>query len=389
MRLSPLTAIAGLTSALFACTVDGPRGALDLGDGAPITREADGATSAAGDATTSADAGLATPRADASSPADAAVSCGSCPSDGRCSGTPPTCTCAPGFVLDASANACVAAVPGSPALRTRAEVCAAFAAGYVQNASGGGFTAGAAMCDPGTLSREGLDDALRRLDFHRWLAGVGPASEGVTEHAGAQACALISAWNPAGQQAHSPSPDATCYSLPGAQAAGSSNIAWGNGSAASAIDQWIEDYGNDTTFGHRRWLLHPRLSDVGIGAYQGGNNYGSASCITVFGSSGVATAPDVIAYPPPGFVPARLAELTWTLQGVVPQRDLAVTVRARSSGAVMAASVEALFGNYGSSPGLRIVREGWRVVTDETYDVEITGDGSSAISYAITPISCP
>lgn len=278
--------------------------------------------------------------------------------------------------------------PGDPASRTRAEVCAAYRAGQVEDAVNGGFSKTEAMCDPGVVSPEGIADAMRRLDFHRWLAGIGPAAEGPSSHAAAQDCALISAWNPAGQQAHQPSPDATCYTREGAGAAGASNIAWGNRTAANAIDQWIVDRGNETTFGHRRWLLNPPLSNVGIGAYQGGNNYGSASCITVFGSGGSSTGPAVIVYPPPGFVPEDIAEWPWTLQGRVPQRDLAVTVTARSTGASQQVGVEALNGGYGGSPGLRIIRA-WRVARDETYDVEVTGDGSPPITYAITPIDCP
>ncbi len=279
--------------------------------------------------------------------------------------------------------------PGDPNLHTREEVCAAWAAAQVENAPNGGFTKSDAMCDPGQVSREGLDDALRRLDFHRWLAGIGPAREGEANHAAAQACALISAWNPAGQQAHSPPASATCYTPAGASAAGSSNIAWGNGTAASAIDQWIVDRGSESTFGHRRWLLNPPLSGVGIGAYQGGNNYGSASCIIVFGSGGASTGPDTIAYPPPGFVPQELARLGWTLQGRVPQRNLTVTVTAQSSGMVMPTTITALIGNYGGSSGLYLERDGWQPTAGETYQVEVGGDGAQPFRYAISPVDCP
>jgi len=293
--------------------------------------------------------------------------------------------CPPGFVLNGTM--CVANVPGNPALHTRDEVCAAFRMGHIENASNGGFSKSNAMCDPGSVSRDGLDDALRRLTFQRWLAGIGPATESESAHTRAQACALIAAWNPVGPQAHSPAPSAECYTAEGAGAAGQSNIAWGNGTAAQAIDQWMEDNGNDTTFGHRRWMLNPPLSDVGIGAYVGGNNYGSSSCLSVFGSGGSSTGPAMIAYPPPGFVPDVLARQVWTLQGQVPTSNLAITVR--SNGAVLPTAIAVLNGNYGNSSGLRIDRMGWNPMRDQTYEVEVTGDGVAPIQFSMTPISCP
>ena len=43
--------------------------------------------------------------------------------------------------------------------------------------------------------------------------------------------------------------------------------------------------------GHRRWLLNPPLNPVGMGFYQGGNNYGSAACIRVFSGGGAGPNP--------------------------------------------------------------------------------------------------
>jgi hypothetical protein len=311
-------------------------GGADVGarDDADASARADGASGAA-------DAGArdaATPDASAADPCAALA----CPTGARCTGSPRACACPPGFVV--RGPACVTDAPGSPDTHTEAEVCATWRAGHAERAAGGGFTKSDASCDPGALSRDGLDDALRRLNMHRWLAGLAATRDDDDANARAQACALVSAWNPVGPQAHSPMPGATCYTEAGAAGAGSSNIAWGNGTAASAIDQWMIDLGNDTTFGHRRWQLNPTLSDVGIGAYVGCNNYGSSSCLGVFGMSGPSTGPRVIAYPPPGFVPSAIADWTWTVQGELPSGVLTVEIRAASTDTVLEARVVRLDG---------------------------------------------
>ena len=90
-----------------------------------------------------------------------------------------------------------------------------------------------------------------------------------------------------------------------------SNIAWGNGPADS-IDQFIEDDGNATTLGHRRWIVNPPLGPVGIGYWEGGGMYGSAECLAVFGSSGTSNVPPWVAVPNPGPVPLAITKWTWS-----------------------------------------------------------------------------
>jgi uncharacterized protein YkwD len=284
---------------------------------------------------------------------------------------------------------CVPTDPGNPANHTKPEVCQAWATGHAATASGDGFTVSATTCDPGQLSRAALDDTLSRLNMHRWLAGLGPVTDNATESDRAQKCSVISAWNSVGPQAHYPPSTATCYTAEGAAGAGSSNIAWGCQSGPDAIDQWIVDNGNETTFGHRRWLLNPPLGPVGIGFYRGGNNYGTASCITVFNSGSAGPRPSVIAFPPPGFAPMEIAQWPWTVQGNVPQSDLDAGVTRVSDGAALAVSIEALQGNYGMSSGLLLRRVGWNPALNETYHVTIVGAGTSPIEYEVKPVSCP
>lgn len=312
----------------------------------------------------------------------AAVSCGA---GSRCVAPPAHCECSPGFVADA--GACLPGDPGVPALRSQDQVCAKYHLGVLTR-TGDGFTVTAATCDQGVLSRDAIDDALTRLNLHRWLAGLGPAGDDASADDAAQKCALVSAWNPAGPSAHFPQPGATCYTPGGASGAGSSNLAWGCGTAADAIDQWMIDSGNDTTFGHRRWLLSPPLGPVGIGLYRGGNNYGSASCLGVLGSSGGGPDPGVIAYPPPGFVPLELAQWTWTVQGALPGGTLGATVTRASDGAAQDVTLAPLQGSYGYSSALSLTRNGWSPAAGETYHVTITGTGAP-LTYDVKPVHCP
>lgn len=310
-----------------------------------------------------------------------------CGLNARCVTNPPRCECNPGFVADG--GACLAGDPGIPALRTQAQVCAAFAESSRSRGAGPDFTAGASMCSPGTLSREAIDEALARLNFHRWLAGLGPVRDEASQNLNAQACSVVSAWNPAGAQAHFPPMSATCWTAAGAQGAGSSNIAWGSGSAADAIDQWMIDSGNDTTFGHRRWFLYPSLDDVGIGFYRGGNNYGSAACAAIFGGGNSGPSPTWFSFPPAGFSPLSIAQWTWSVHGDIPQSGATATITRLSDGASLPVRVDVMQGSYGRLNAVTLVRQSWAPAAGETYHVVLEGSAGPRREWDVKPVSCP
>ena len=285
------------------------------------------------------------------------------------------------------AGACLAGDPGDPALHSQQQVCDAWAAGHVV-ADHHPFSKSMTTCDPGVLTAAGIGDALTRLAMHRYLAGLGPVADSAAEDSAAQQCALISAWNPVGSNAHFPPPGSTCYTQAGAGAAGESNIAWGAGDPGNSIDIWMEDDGNEDSFGHRRWLLNPPLGPVGFGFYEGGNNYGTASCIEVFNSSGHGPSRPYVAWPPPGFVPLDVANMTWTVQGSIPEQNVTVDIVDDASGAHLDAGVTVLGGNYGNSDALRIDRTGWAPQAGATYHVTLTGSGHAPITYDVKPVAC-
>lgn len=310
-----------------------------------------------------------------------------CGANSTCRTNPVRCECNPGFASDG--GTCLPGDPGVPALRTEAQVCAAYTEGYRSRVTGMDFIPGAGMCDVGTLTRPAIDDALARLNFHRWLAGLGPVSDSASQNTAAQACSVVSAWNPAGPAAHFPPPTSTCYSAAGAGGAGSSNIAWGSANAADAIDQWMIDWGNDTTFGHRRWFLYPSLDDVGIGFYRGGNNYGSASCAAVFGAGNPGPNPPWFPFPPAGFSPVSVARWTWSVHGDIPTSMPTATVTRLSDNMTLPVRVDVMQGGYGRLSAVTLVRMGWDPAAGQTYHVVLEGASGPRREWDVKPVMCP
>ena len=160
-----------------------------------------------------------TPLVDAGSDPCAGITCMA--AGARCERALARCVCGPGFTGNGSS--CFPVAPGSPETRTSAEVCTAWSAAETRKEAGDGFTNTTIACDPGALSRNALDDALARMNFYRWLVGLGPTADDSGANTTGQACAVVSAWNPAGPAAHFPQSSATCYTPAGAGGAGSSN----------------------------------------------------------------------------------------------------------------------------------------------------------------------
>ena len=294
------------------------------------------------------------------------------------------CVCSEGFTR--MGDACEAGMGSDPLTHTEAQVCAFWQESGV--VSPGAFVVSETECDPGVLTPAAINEGMRRINAYRWFAGLGPASTAVS-HVQAQGCALVSAWNATGPQAHMPDPAAVCYTPEGAAGAASSNIAWGSRSTVNAIDQWVDDRGNETTMGHRRWILNPPLSDVQLGLYEGGTSFGGAACMAVFGSGGSGRRPDWFAFPPPGFIPMGLPIATWTFHASWAFGEVVVTVTQVSDGADLPVQVLPLqqSGGFGYPSATSFRPVGWSPEAGETYRVLVVA-GEQSATYDVSPIDC-
>lgn len=242
-------------------------------------------------------------------------------------------------------------------------------------------------CDPGSLSQDGRDNALRLVNLYRFLADLPPVTEDPARSLKAQSCALMMHAN--GQLSHSPPNTWKCWTAEGAEAAGLSNISSTPG--VLGVDLYMVDPGNDTTIGHRRWLLSNYLGPIGLGSTS------ANSCLTVIGGNGNAGKP-WLAWPPAGLVPIQALHVPtigwssvdqtgWTVQS--DSIDLsAATVSVSVGGVDRPVTVNVLGQNYGSSHAIRFVPQGWTAEPGETYEV-VLGNVAQPIAYSVTVVDCP
>lgn len=238
-------------------------------------------------------------------------------------------------------------------------------------------------CNAGALGEAGHANALRLINLYRWIADLPPVGEDGGRSEKAQACALMMDANDA--LSHDPPANWKCYTAGGKEAAGNSNIAGAPGVAG--IDLYMVDYGNETTIGHRRWILSNSLGPVGIGSTS------QMSCLYVIGGSGAAGAPWT-AWPPPGLVPyqamhvptvpwSNVDEAGWTVQsdGIdVGKAQVTVT----ENGVDKPVKVNALGMYFGAQYAVRFVPQGWQVAIGSTYEVKL----SVGIEYSVTIVDC-
>ena len=161
-------------------------------------------------------------------------------------------------------------------------------------------------CNAGSVSQSTKDKIFKRLTYFRKAVGLNNTlEENAVKSEKAQKAALMMYAN--GALDHFPPESWKCYSTEGKQAASSSLLTQYKN--AEAIDSYMRDYGeNNGPVGHRRWLLWPKLQEIGIG------NTNATNAIWVLGNAGTppADAPEFISWPPKGYSPKHLAYERWS-----------------------------------------------------------------------------
>ncbi|SHI55886.1 CAP domain-containing protein [Pseudozobellia thermophila] len=195
-------------------------------------------------------------------------------------------------------------------------------------------------CTLGSVPQNTKDRILGRLHYFRKAVGLNNVvAENSAKSEKAQAAALMMHAN--GSLEHYPPDTWKCFSEAGKEAAANSLLTSAAGSAA--IDSYIRDQGAENgPVGHRRWLLWPRLQEIGIG------NTDHYNALWVIGDAGTppADAPEFIAWPPEGFVPKQVVYPRWSFSiANADFEDTKVSMR-YSNGSTIAVETEELSKAY-------------------------------------------
>jgi hypothetical protein len=199
-------------------------------------------------------------------------------------------------------------VRSSATLPDRAAVVDAYFERYVPAASvASGWNGNVAGCLAGHLAVTYVDATLDRINFARWLAGLPDtvtAFGGLRQESAQAAALMMSAQN---ALSHDPPTSWACYSSIGASGAMSSNLSIGF-SGVSALDAYLDESGaGNHGAGHRRWILFPPQSQVGVGFVAAGAGHPASQALWVLGPFGPRPAtPDGVAWPAPGFIPFQV-----------------------------------------------------------------------------------
>jgi hypothetical protein len=171
------------------------------------------------------------------------------------------------------------------------------------------WTGAIASCDAGSISSGFREWTITRVNFVRAMAGVpGHVTLNAVTSIKAQTAALMFAANR--QLSHFPPTTWLCYAAEGAEAAASSNIALSFGSPLfdDVIPLYMDDTGaNNYAVGHRRWILYPPQTTMGVGSTPTAVGQWGANALWLIGGFGVRPpTPNGTPWPPSGYVPLAL-----------------------------------------------------------------------------------
>ncbi len=196
-------------------------------------------------------------------------------------------------------------------------------------------------CNAGDVPQNTMDKIFTRIDYFRKAAGLNNTiTENETKSKKAQQAALMMKSN--GTLDHFPPESWKCYSTAGKDGAGSSLLTQTRN--AEAVDSYMRDAGAaNGPVGHRRWLLWPKLQELGVG------NTNNTNAIWVLGNGGTppVDAPEFISWPPKGYVPKQFAYPRWSFS--IANADFtgtSITMKDQNNQSV-ALSIEALDNAYG------------------------------------------
>ena len=183
-----------------------------------------------------------------------------------------------------------------------------------------GWTGSLSAGDAGTLSDTFRQGIVQRINYFRAMSGVG---SGITFDAASNAMCQQAALMMSAEQNISHYPPSTWpfYTADAATACANSDIRldWQGDEGARAIDRFMaDDESNNTSVGHRRWLVYPGQNVMASGAVPGdGSTFPGTNATWVMSLvPRPADAPASTSWPPAGFVPAPLVFSRWSFSYV-------------------------------------------------------------------------
>ena len=282
----------------------------------------------------------------------------------------------------------------------RAEVRAFFNA--VFRASDGvpiNSTASTATCFPGTNSPAFNEAVLRRINWFRAMAGV-PATVSLDPSFSSEAQRAALMMSARGVLSHTPTNGWPCWTAPGSNAAYNCNLVL-DSTGPDSITSYLDDFGSEnTSVGHRRWMLYPQTMLMGSGDVPGQGSRPPANATWIFdgnfGGPRPATRRTEVAWPPAGFVPFPVVFRRWSFS--YPGAGFSsATIGMSSNGVPIAVSKETVVNGYGENTvvwvpaGLNANSSGYRwprPAADTTYSVTISNviirGSPSNFTYAVT-----
>jgi hypothetical protein len=267
-----------------------------------------------------------------------------------------------------------------------------------------------------------ITDGINKANLYRYLAGLPDdltetPSKRLNCQKGAHVLATLDLQGLTGYNPHSPPIPSgvtigdlyyTNIYTPGVAACGESNIfrGWFTGTDTGnvpmlpeCVDGWVDDFGNPTTLGHRRWILYPELKTTTFGmiwASHGASVHTHYTCLMYVGDLTRATpAYDFVAYPSEGFYPKQCMDdpndgerVLWSFSANAAKYNLdtntVVTVVRQSDGQTISTTTSMLLNNYGITPSISFNPNESNL--NETYYVTVSNilrlSDSTIISYS-------
>ncbi len=176
---------------------------------------------------------------------------------------------------------------------------------------GPGWTGEVKGCKVGKNSAAHDKASLEMANWARAMGGLKPLRWNAAWAKEARAHALVS--EASGILSHYVDKSFRCYSKAAKSGGVSSNITWGTHGADSVMGYMVDDGLNNVDAGHRRWILDPRITQIGVGSTD------NASSMKIFkdGSSVPdlkGSYPRFVGWPTAGYFPYEAEPLgRWSL----------------------------------------------------------------------------